>query len=302
MATITVIGGSNTDLVTRVRHLPAPGETVLGGDLARFAGGKGANQAVAARRLGAEVHFVACLGDDAFGDTAWADLARAGIAMECVRRVPDTPSGVALIAVAEDGENSIIVAPGANAHLSAEDVTRAGDAIRASRVVLAQLETPLAATRAAFEIARAAGVRTILNAAPIVPGVADLLPLTDILLCNHAEAVTLADAGSSEIETLVSRLHTLGATWIIITLGKDGAIVSDADGITRIPAFAVPVVDTTGAGDAFAGVLAARLAAGDALRMAARVATAAAALAVGRAGAQPSLPTAARVEAFLVTH
>jgi ribokinase len=128
------------------------------------------------------------------------------------------------------------------------------------------------------------------------------LSLTDILLCNRAEAVTLADDGSSEIETLASRLHQRGAPCVIITLGKNGAVVSDGNGMTRIPAFAVPVVDTTAAGDVFAGVLAARLAAGDALRLAARVASAAAALAVGRAGAQPSLPTAAQVEAFLVTH
>ncbi len=298
---ITVVGSSNTDLVVRVPCLPAPGATVLGGDVLRVAGGKGANQAVAARRIGAEVTFVGCLGDDDFGNVAAAELARAGLRLDALARV-NGPSGIALIAVAADGANSIIVAPGANARLTPVHIARAAAAIQRSQIVIAQCETPLPATARAFALARQAGARTLLNPAPARPLDADLLALTDILVCNETEAEaltggTVTDATSAE--AAARSLNARGPALVIITLGAQGCLVLAGASPTLVPAFAVPVVDTTAAGDAFIGALAVRLARGDDPESAARYATAAAALCVGILGAQPALPTGDAVTAFL---
>jgi ribokinase len=304
MPQITVVGSSNTDLVTRVAHLPAPGETILGSDVAYVAGGKGANQAVAARRIGAEVTFVGCLGDDGFGEAAAAHLAREGLWLDYLARIP-SPSGLALIAVATDGANSIIVAPGANARLAPAHIDRAAEAIQRSQVVIAQCETPLPATQRAFTLARAAAARTLLNPAPARPLPDDLMALVDILVCNETEAAALTGvpvAAIAEVEAAARALHARGLTLVIVTLGARGCLVAEGDSLTHLPAFAVPVVDTTAAGDAFVGAMAVRLAHGDDPTEAARYASAAAALSVGVMGAQPALPTGDAVAKFLATY
>lgn len=302
---VIVVGSSNTDLVVAVHTIPRPGETVLGGDLRQAQGGKGANQAVAARRAGAEVTFVACLGDDRFGDTALAALAAEGIQTGDIRRVAGVPSGVALISVAASGENAIVVAPGANAHLTVEDIGRARPAFEAARIVVAQLEVPLAAVGRAFALARACGATTLLNPAPAMPLPVDLLALTNLLVCNESEAEVLAGVAARDepgAAAAARALLALGPRLVILTRGGAGYTLADATGVRHASAFAVPVVDTTAAGDAFIGALAARLAAGDAPDAAARYASAAAALSVQTPGAQPSLPIAAAIERFLSEH
>ncbi len=302
--TLVVVGSSNTDLVVRVREIPRAGETVLGGDVVRVAGGKGANQAVAAARLGARVVFVGCVGDDSFGEEARATLAGEGLLLDHLRVVAGVASGVALIAVAERGENSIVVAPGANAQVSVEDVERAKAAISAARMVVAQLEVPLAAVTHAFGLARQAGVVTLLNPAPApaqrLPDA--LMELVDILVCNEteAEALTGMDArDAAQAERAASTLLERGPRLVVLTRGGGGCIVRDAQGSTQTPAFRVRAVDTTAAGDGFIGAFAHRVAQGDTPAAAARYASAAAAVSVQRVGAQPSLPTAEEVASFL---
>ena len=299
---ITVIGSSNTDLVVRVPRIPAPGETLLGHDMQRVPGGKGANQAIAASRVGVMVHFVGCLGDDDFGDVAAMTLAREGLHLEHLVRVAGVPSGVALIAVAPTGENSIIVAAGANAHLSAVDIDRATPAIQTADLVIAQLEIPLATVQHAFMLARQFSIRTLLNPAPAQALPDALLSLADVLVCNETEAATLTGMAVTDRAaaiTVARRLRERGPALVIVTLGGDGCLVASDDAVTHIPAFIVPVVDTTAAGDAFIGALAYRLVLGDMPTTAAHYAAAAAALSVGVAGAQPSLPTGDQVALFL---
>ncbi len=302
--TLVVVGSSNTDLVVRVREIPRAGETVLGGDVVRVAGGKGANQAVAAARLGAQVVFVGCVGDDSFGEEARGTLASEGLVLDHLHVVAGVASGGALIAVAESGENSIVVAPGANAQVSVEDVERAKAAIGAARMVVAQLEVPLAAVIHAFALARQAGVATLLNPAPApaqrLPDA--LLELVDILVCNETEAEALTGLSArdaAQAEGAASILLERGPRLVVLTRGGDGCLVRDAQGSTQTSAFRVRAVDTTAAGDGFIGAFAHRMAQGDTPAVAARYASAAAAVSVQRAGAQPSLPTADEVASFL---
>lgn len=302
---IVVVGSSNTDLTVRVRSLPLPGETVLGADLLRAQGGKGANQAVAAARAGARVTFVGCLGDDAFGDAALASLRADGVDTRHVRRLAGTPSGVALIAVADGGQNSIVVAPGANERLAVPDIEAALPTLRAARLVVAQLEVPLASTAYALACAHASGVATLLNPAPAQDLPSDLLSQLDLLVCNESEAEFLTSMHVGDIDGAEAAAHALlsrGPRAVILTRGAQGCVVVSAHGSTQVSAFAVPILDTTGAGDAFIGALAARLAAGDPLVPAARYATAGAALSVQCAGAQPAFPHAAAIAAFLGEH
>jgi len=267
-----------------------------------LAGGKGANQAVAARRLGADVWFIGCIGSDRFGDEAVATLAREELRLNYLRRVGDTPSGVALIAVAENGQNSIIVAPGANARLRPDDVECAEPALRAAQIVIAQLEVPVVAVQHAFTLARAAGVTTLLNPAPAQPLDDAFLRLVDIMICNETEAELLTGVAVSDArgaEQAGQMLRERGPYLAIVTRGGNGCVVAGTEGCQHLPAFPVVIVDTTAAGDAFIGAFACRLAMGEPAAAAARYAAAAAALSVGKEGAQPSLPTAAEVEAFL---
>jgi len=298
---LLVIGSSNTDLIVRADRLPAAGETVLGGDLATAAGGKGANQAVAAARLGAPVTFVARIGTDMFGEQAAASLAREGLDLRYLVRDPNTPSGVALIVVDAAGQNQIAVAPGANRALSPADVAAAQPALAAARVMLLQLEVPLDTILAAARAGREAGLTVILNPAPAQPLPAALYPLVDYLTPNEHEAAALT--GAAGPEAAAAALLARGVRAVVITLGAAGALVAAADGMRRVPGYAVQAVDTTAAGDAFNGGLGVALVGagrhGDDLDAAVRYAHAVAALSVTRPGAQPSLPTADEVARFV---
>jgi ribokinase len=295
---LVVVGSSNTDMVVPAARLPTPGETVLGGDLVMAPGGKGANQAVAAARLGAEVTFVARVGDDMFGRAALDNFQREALKTHYVFRDASAPSGVALIVVGPNGQNLIAVAPGANARLSLADIEAAAPALAQARIVLLQLETPLETVLAAARAGRAAGSAVILNPAPAQRLPADLLRTVNLITPNETEAALLT--GRETPEAAAAALLAQGPETVIVTLGEAGVLVATApDQMRRAPGFRVQAVDATAAGDAFNGGLAVALARGQALEAAVQYAQAVAALSVTRLGAQPSLPTEAEVRAFL---
>jgi ribokinase len=300
MCQIVVIGSSNTDLVARVPRIPAPGETVSGGQFTIAGGGKGANQAVSAARLGADVIFVARIGDDLFGRRMLDALRQEALDLSYVAVDPEVASGVALIVVDASGENSIAVAPGANDRLSPADVHRARSTVESAQVVLLQLEAPVETVRAAVELAHAAGVRVILNPAPAPPPGAldDILPQVDVLTPNEGEVEALAGT-EGDVVAAARNLVARGVPAVVVTLGAGGALIATGDDTIHVPAFSVEAVDTTGAGDAFSGGLAVALAQGRSLAEAVRFGNACGALAATRPGAQPSLPTAAEVQRFL---
>jgi ribokinase len=299
---ILVIGSSNTDLIIRAPRIPGPGETILGGRFTRAAGGKGANQAVAAARAGGAVPFVARVGRDADGDRALAGFTAAGIDVRHIVRDPVSPSGVAFVLVGDDGENCITVASGANDRLSPADVRAASAAFRRAAVVLLQLETPLATVEAAIALATGAGVRIVLNPAPARPLPARLLRRIDLLTPNASEAeqltgtvVTTERSAARAADALLAR----GVKHVVITMGSRGAFVAGRGIRQLIPGFPVRAVDATGAGDVFNGALALALAQGTALLESVRFANAAAACSVTRPGAQPSAPTRRAILAML---
>jgi ribokinase len=293
---IVVVGSANTDMVVRTEHLPLPGETVLGGKFIMTAGGKGANQAVAAARLGAEVTFVARLGRDVFGDRSLAGYQAEGIKTAYIVRDEEEASGVALIVVDAAAENIITVAPGANGHLSPADVYAAEQAIAEADGVLLQLEIPLETVQAAIELAKRRHVRVILNPAPARSLPDDVLSAVDVLTPNENEAAKLiGEQVDSPLEALIAR----GVDSIIMTCGAQGCEVLSRGQHQRVPGFHVEAVDTTGAGDCFNGALAVALARGLDVAEAARYANAAAAMAVTRLGAQASLPLDEEVQDFL---
>jgi len=297
-----VIGSSNTDLVIRVPRLPRPGETLLGGTFLSAAGGKGANQAVGAARAGGQVALIARVGSDAFGDQAIAGLRRDGVDVSCVVRDRHAASGAAMIFVAQDGENSIAVAGGANARLSPADVKRATGLIRSGSLLMAQLETPLATVMAAARVAAKAGLPVVLNPAPARPLPNRLLGLVSILTPNETEAERLTgikvtdDASAARV---CAKLRARGVGTVILTLGARGAFLATAGGHQRVPGFKVKAVDATAAGDIFNGALSVALTEHKPLREAVRFANAAAALSVTRLGAQPSAPTRTEIDRFL---
>jgi ribokinase len=297
MPELYVVGSANMDLVVRAPRLPSPGETVLGQDLLRVAGGKGANQAVAAARLGATVRFVGNVGDDSFGAELRAGLQAEGIDTRHLGTI-DRASGVALIVVDGHGENLIAVGSGANAAVSASQVEGALSALTIDDVVLLQLEIPLDALAQACQSAYRAGARVVLNAAPATdnPRLADLLRLTSVLIVNLGEAQALSQA--DEPADAATRLQRLGPETVIVTLGSEGLVMATAIGLSRLPAQHVEVVDTTAAGDGFCGAFAAAVLERRSPEEAASLANVAAALATTRLGAQPSLPTRAEVTAF----
>ena len=303
---IVVIGSSNTDLTVLAEHLPAPGETVLGGELLQAGGGKGANQAVAAARAGARVAFVGKVGDDEFGRATVANLRREGINTDCMTVREQTRSGVALIIVDKHGENLIAVAPGSNARLKPADVRAARPLIEAADLVLLQLEIPLQAVRTAVDAARRAGTRVLLNPAPAPPPgrLAGLLDGLDYLTPNMGEATRLLGASSAGTrpEAMARALVRAGVGGVFLTLGARGVCICDGGECSRIKAPRVRVVDTVGAGDCFAGTLAVALAEGLRPREAAAFAACAAALSVRKAGAQPSLPRRQAIEQFFKRH
>ena len=279
---VLVAGSANLDFVVRAPRPPAPGETVLGGDLQTFPGGKGANQAVASARAGdAPTTMLVALGDDPQGARLRDSLREAGVAL-AEKRAPGTASGVAFICIAASGENSIVVAPGANELLAAEDLPP----LDGISHLLLQLETPLSSVTAWAESARRAGVTVVLNAAPARALPARLLAAVDILVVNEGELAMLA-GDTADLEAALRRLPVPCA---IVTLGGDGCLARQGDAFLRQPAFAVDAVDTTAAGDTFCGVMVAALARGEPLQQALREASAASALACTAAGAQSSIP------------
>ncbi len=302
---IVVVGSSNTDMIIQLDRIPRPGETLLGGEFTSAAGGKGANQAVGAARAGGDVTFIARVGKDIFGDQAVAGFRKDGINVNHVFRDAAAPSGVALIFVAKDGENSIAVAGGANGKLSPADVKRAAKVIRSAAMLVAQLETPLATVQAAADIAAKAGVRFILNPAPARPLPDALLKRVSILTPNETEAELLTGIKVTNEATAAkaaAKLRSRGVQTVILTLGSRGAFIADDKGNQLVPGFKVKAVDTTAAGDIFNGALAVALAEGKALPDAVRFANAAAAISVTCLGAQPSAPSRTEIESFLKAH
>ena len=298
---VVIVGSSNTDMVVRTEHLPLRGETVLGEKFIMTAGGKGANQAVAAARLGAAVTLVARLGRDLFGEQALADFRTEGINADYIARDDEEASGVALIVVDHKAENIIAVAPGSNGRLSPADVEAAEPAIKDAYCVLLQLEIPLPAVRAAIELAKRHQVKVILNPAPAIALPADLLSQVDVLTPNESEAANLAGHSAYTAKETLLALAWRGPSAVIATLGAHGCDVWADGQAQHVPSFPVNAVDTTGAGDCFNGALAVALARGLKLAEAAQYANAAAGLAVTRLGAQASLPTDQEVRQFLQT-
>ena len=297
-----MVGSSMVDLVTRVPRLPLAAETLTGSDFKIGFGGKGSNQAVMAARLGAEVSVVVKLGRDVFGEQTLDNYQAQGIATEHVGFVDGVSSGVAPITVDEaTGQNIVLIVPGANERLSAQDVQAAEDVISSAAVLICQLEVPVATTQAAFALARERGVTTLLNPAPAAELPEALLDLTDVLVPNEVEAAQLSGltvTNASEAEAAARALKAKGPKQVVVTLGKLGALVLD-DEATFIEAQTVKAVDTTGAGDAFVGSLAYFLGAGFDLVAASRRASAVATLSVQREGTQTSFPYAEDVTPHL---
>jgi ribokinase len=297
-ARIVVIGSVNTDMVVAGPHIPSPGETVTGGTFMRAMGGKGANQAVAAARAGADVTFVARVGDDELGHDAVAGLREESIDVGHVVRDVDHATGIALIMVDQSGENAISVAPGSNARLSATDVDAARAAIESADALLMQLETPLEAVARAAAIASAAGTLVILNPAPARRLDPSLLALVDVLTPNEGESVFLAN--EEDPRAAAARLRAGGVETVVVTLGARGALVFSGEGESVVPSPAVAAIDSTAAGDAFNGYLAVSLAEGLDLTAAVHKACAAGALATTVQGARPSLPSRDQVDELLL--
>ncbi|OHB78321.1 MAG: ribokinase [Planctomycetes bacterium RBG_16_55_9] len=290
------------DLVVKAPRIPAVGETILGGEFLMVPGGKGANQAVASAKLGAEGYLVAKLGHDVFGEQSLANFAKEAIRTEYVTQTGEAPSGVALITVDAAGENVIVVAPGANGTLSPEDVEKAQPAIASSGALVAQLEVPLETVEFAARLANHSGVPFILDPAPARALSPELLEMVDVLTPNETEAqiltgVEVTDEDSARVAA--KKLLACGVKAVVLTMGAKGFLLSDNQDTQFVPALKVNAVDTTAAGDAFTGALAVGLARGEALREAALFANHVAALAVMTMGAQSSMPTAEQVEGFI---
>jgi ribokinase len=304
---VAVVGSLNMDFVVTVPRLPAPGETVLGRNFQMIPGGKGANQACAAGKLGGGkvlTRMAGRVGYDLFADHLKASLAAAGVDVSAVYATKSQPTGVALIWVEESGQNAIVVASGANHALSASEVEALRPVFRGAALALFQLETPLAAVAAALRLAREEGARTILDPAPARPLERELLEQVDLLTPNESEACLLVGRPPQrltleEAPEVAAALLEMGPRAVVLKLGELGCYFSDGRRCLPSPGFAVEARDTTAAGDTFNGALAVALAEDMPLEQALEFANAAAALSVTRLGAQASIPTRAEVEAFL---
>ncbi|HUT63941.1 MAG TPA: ribokinase [Anaerolineae bacterium] len=299
---IVVIGSSNTDMIIKMSRIPKPGETVLGGEFSIAAGGKGANQAVSAARAGGKVVFIARVGEDMFGEQAVKGFVQDGIDTENIVRDKNAPSGVALIFVDKDGENSIAVASGANANLSPADIAASRNVIASASIILMQLEIPIETVKAVIEIAREHEAKLILNPAPAQPLGDEILRHISIITPNESEAELLTGIKVMDeqgAERAADALLAKGIQTVLITLGARGVYVADSDFKGIIPGFSVNAEDTTAAGDVFNGVLAVSLAENKSLIEAVRFSNAAAALSVTKLGAQTSAPYREDIEMFL---
>ena len=299
---IVIIGSSNTDLMVKLNRLPKPGETLLGEALVTSAGGKGANQAVAAARAGGAVTFVARVGQDAFGETAVSGFVKEGIKVDHIHQDKRTPTGVALILVGAGGENCIAVALGANSKLSIADIKKAKTTIARAGILVMQLETPLKIVLAAARIAVKAGVPVILNPAPARKLSHELLKQVSVLTPNETEAEVLTgikvDSDAAALKA-AKKLLSWGVKTVVITLGRRGALLASKGGNRVVPGFKVKAIDTTAAGDTFNGALAVAMAEGKSEEQAVHFANAAAALSVTRVGAQTSAPRRKVIEDLL---
>jgi ribokinase len=301
---LLVVGSINLDLVASSKRIPLPGETVSGNTFNTFPGGKGANQAVAAGRLGGPVSMIGRLGNDAFGTQLRASLKAAGVDTKAVEVVP-TSSGIALITTAEDGQNAIVVVPGANGELSPRELEKHVALIREAGIILAQLEIPLETIELLAAIARRENIPLMLDPAPARALPSSLLASVDWLTPNETETQTLLQRGTTELssehlEDAAQQLLKQGCRNVILKLGERGCYVALGNGErTLVPAYRVKAVDTTAAGDAFNGAFATALLRGNDPVASVKYAAAVAAISVTRHGAQPSMPTQAEVEAFL---
>ncbi|MCT8989246.1 ribokinase [Chelativorans sp. SCAU2101] len=297
---ITIIGSINLDLIARVERLPAPGETVPGHGFSTAPGGKGANQALAARRAGAAVRMVGAVGKDAFAAEALSLLADAGVDLAYVKETA-APTGTAMILVGGDGENMIAVVPGANGEVSPQDAEAAG--LREGGFVLLQHEIPLSTVEAALNAARSAGAVSLLNTAPFHAEAAGFLVLADYVIANETEfdlyATELALEGANREDKMRAFAHRTGRR-LVVTLGAKGVLAATKQGLLHVPAPSITPVDTVGAGDTFCGYLAAGLAEGLELEAALRQAAVAGALACLKPGAQPAIPLRVEVDELMV--
>lgn len=300
---ILVVGSLNMDLVVRMPQIPRPGETLLGGVFKTFPGGKGSNQAVAAARLGGKVTMIGCVGNDAFGREMLEMLTTEGIDNTYIRVHPDVATGVALIQVDDQGQNSIAVASGANFQLTREDVENAIQSVGDFDALVMPLETPMETIYTAAQMASQRGAKVLLNPAPAQVLGRSLLEFVDVLLPNEYEAALMTGlpplSSKADTQKAARNLLALGAKNLIITMGSRGAVLFEKNTESHISAFPVHVVDTTAAGDCFVGALAVALCEGKLLRAAAEFASAAAAISVTRDGAQPSLPRREEVTEFM---
>ena len=301
VAAVAIVGSLNMDLRVQTPRLPIPGETLLGTGFSTDGGGKGANQAVAAARMGAAVAMLGRVGRDAHGVALTQSLQADGIDTTSVSEDPAAPTGTAIILLMPDGENSIIVIPGANHRYTPAHIADSAAMLRSAKVVVAQLECPLDTVRAALALAHGAGVCTVLNAAPAQPLDDALLATVDWLVVNEIEAAMLTDLPTdtpAQIETAAQALRQRGPSQVVVTLGAAGLLHVGPDGVLALPAPRVTAVDTTGAGDTFVGALATGLADGLQITAALTRAQVAAALAVTRLGTQSAMPTRAEVDTF----
>jgi ribokinase len=301
MADILVIGSLNADLVVRAPRFPAPGETIQGQDLATLPGGKGANQAVAAARLGANVAMTGRVGKDSFGSALIENLKQNHVDVTHVVRDDVAATGTAVIVVDSQGQNSIVLSPGANGKVTSADVEP--DSFSDAKLLLLQLEIPLETVLSAARYAKEKGLRVLLNPAPACLLPDELIALADFVLPNESELSLLTGQAVSDVrsaETAGRALVAREAKNVIVTLGANGALIVNKDGAKHVPSFNVRVVDTTAAGDAFIGGFAVALLHGKPLEDAVQYACACGALAVTKFGAQPSLPTAEEVEELLL--
>ena len=299
---ITVVGSSNMDLVVKSERIPVTGETILGGDFVMVPGGKGANQAVAAAKLGADVFFIAKLGEDIFGSQSLSNFKKVGINTTYVTQTKQAPSGVALINIDNNGNNIIIVAPGANGILSPDDVKQAEPDIASSGALVAQLEIPLKTVEFAAEIAHKHNVPFILDPAPAQQLSAQLLSIVDVLTPNETEAQLLTGIEVKDQDSALAaskKMLESGIKAVILTMGAGGFLLAEGDQTKFVPAKKVNPVDSTAAGDVFTGSLATELAAGKTLLDAALFANHAAALSVTKIGAQSSIPALDEVKDFM---
>jgi len=298
---ITVFGSINMDLVATTPRLPKPGETVPGTGFATAAGGKGANQALAARRAGADVRMVGAVGQDEFAGPALDLLEKAGTNLAAVARV-DGPTGTALILVGGDGENMIAVVPAANGTVSAEQAEKAVGDMKSGDILMLQQEVPAKSVKAALNAAKAKGVRTVLNIAPLIAETTELAALADIVIANETEFERLVgrdNLTASDREQILIEMHGKTGQILIVTLGADGVIAAEGGALHRTKGLKIEPIDTVGAGDTFCGYLAASLDAGLGFDEALRRAAVAGSLACLKAGAQPSIPVASEVAAAL---